>query len=424
MAKKQKNQQQLKRAPTKKQLSRVQQQKKTQRIILIAGSIFLVLVLAFIGYGYYNEQYKPHHSTILKVNGVSFSMNDYLKWLEVYTSGLDRRQATTMASIVPSAMIQSEIIRQYAPELGYTVTEEEIEQGLKEEGVDASEINRSAFEAQLLSEKLLDGYFEQQVPLADNQVNAFAMCLATSTDAEEMRDRINGGEDFEALAGEYSVETLTKSLKGELGWVPESYQQEILGSLSDSVLAKNLFSLSLGTLSEPIYDDSISKEGGYWLLKVTEKDEDISVHVYGMLLGSVQQVEQVRARLVSGEDFAKLAGELSQDTTSSEYGGDLGWMQRDYGNTALVNAAFALDEGDLSDPVYDDTVQTKGGYWIIKILGKEENRALDPDVRDALKQQLFQDWLNEKIESSNIEQMLTAQQQEWALNKVLSKSGA
>ena len=186
--------------PTKKQLSRVQQQKKMKRIIYISGAIFLVLVLAFIGYGYYNEQYKPYHTTILKVNGVSFDMDDYLKWLEVYAGGMDRNQVVTMAGIVPNAMIQSEIVRQRAPELGYTVTDDEVRQGLKEEGVKESDINRDAYEAQLLSEKMLSGYFDEQVPQSATQVNALAMCLGSEQEAEQIKEDILAGSDFKTLS--------------------------------------------------------------------------------------------------------------------------------------------------------------------------------------------------------------------------------
>lgn len=425
MAKKQTKKQQPKRAPTKKQLSRVQQQKKMKRIIYIAGAVFLVLVLGFIGYGYYNEQYKPYHSTVLKVNGTSFDMNDYVQWLEVYTSGLDRNSAINMASLVPSAMIQSEIIRQRAPELGYTVTDEEIRQGLEEEGVTESDINRGAYEAQLLSEKMLADYFDKQVPQSGPQVNALAMALPSDEQARQIRDDILAGADFKTLAGENSVEYITQSESGELGWIPEDYARETLGSLNDSELPELLFSLQPGALSMPVYDNTIVKDGGYWLLKVTEKDPGVSVHVYGILLGSAGEAEEARERLEAGEDFEELATEISQDETSAEYGGDLGWMQSASGNEAMVNAVFALDVDEVSDPVYDETVATSGGYWLAKVVEAEDDRAIDTDVREQIKQRLFQEWLNEQIESSEVEQMLTPQQQEWALNKVLKdNSGA
>lgn len=396
-----------------------------KRIIYISGAIFLVLVLAFIGYGYYNEQYKPYHTTILKVNGVSFDMDDYLKWLEVYAGGMDRNQVVTMAGIVPNAMIQSEIVRQRAPELGYTVTDDEVRQGLKEEGVKESDINRDAYEAQLLSEKMLSGYFDEQVPQSATQVNALAMCLGSEQEAEQIMEDILAGSDFKTLAEENSVEYTTKTLKGELGWVPEDYMEETLGSLSDSELPGLLFSVQPGMMSNPVYDSTIAKDGGYWLLKVTEKDADISAHVYGILLGSAGEVEQARERLTAGEDFEELAGEISQDVTSAEYGGDLGWIQEGTASEALIKTAFGLEVGELSEPVFDDTVETTGGYWLVKVLEKVEDRELDADIRETIKSNLYREWINEQIESSEIEQKLTAQQQQWAVDKILSNnSGA
>lgn len=70
-----------------------------------------------------------------------------------------------------------------------------------------------------------------------------------------------------------------------------------------------------------------------------------------------------RAR--SGEDFEKLAKELSQEPGSEQRGGDLGWFGRDQMVPEFANAAFALKEGEVSD-----VVQTQFGYHVIKNEGR------------------------------------------------------
>ena len=67
-----------------------------------------------------------------------------------------------------------------------------------------------------------------------------------------------------------------------------------------------------------------------------------------------------RAR--AGEDFAELARRYSQDTGNAQQGGDLGYIERGGGLVKeFVDAAFALDEGEISD-----LVETMFGYHIIK----------------------------------------------------------
>jgi hypothetical protein len=74
-------------------------------------------------------------------------------------------------------------------------------------------------------------------------------------------------------------------------------------------------------------------------------------------------IEQAQARLGAGEDFAKVAGELSQDAGSAARGGELGKKQ---GFSDFVHpfnrVALSLKEGEISDPIL-----TVFGYHILKV---------------------------------------------------------
>jgi peptidyl-prolyl cis-trans isomerase C len=67
-------------------------------------------------------------------------------------------------------------------------------------------------------------------------------------------------------------------------------------------------------------------------------------------------------RLKKGEDFAKLAKELSEDTGSAQNDGDLGFFARDAMVKPFADAAFGLKKGELSD-----VVQTEFGFHLIKV---------------------------------------------------------
>lgn len=81
------------------------------------------------------------------------------------------------------------------------------------------------------------------------------------------------------------------------------------------------------------------------------------------------KVEAIHKRLKSGEDFAKIAEELSDDKATRRKGGDLGEVSRDDRRLArrkmqpLVEAAFKLNKDAISDPI-----ETARGYHVIKIL--------------------------------------------------------
>lgn len=100
-------------------------------------------------------------------------------------------------------------------------------------------------------------------------------------------------------------------------------------------------------------------------------------------------------RAAAGEDFAKLAAELSQDPGSASQGGDLGWQERDGLVKPFADAAWSLKPGEISAPV-----QTEFGWHVIKLdavepgatRSFEEVRAeLEPEYRRTEAEKLFGD---------------------------------
>jgi parvulin-like peptidyl-prolyl isomerase len=244
------------------------------------------------------------------------------------------------------------------------------------------------------------------------------MVVSTKSEAEEIIERLKAGESFNALAEEYSIEQTTKENGGDLGWIAEGQIEETYPNLSDSFIDAIAFSLDPGEISEPKYDATQSKDGGYWILEVTEKDEDVSRRVRGILLGSEQEANEVREKLLNGEDFDSLASTLSQDTQSKDFGGDLGWVQKGFGNETIADAAFSLDTGDISEPIYDESITTTGGYWIVKTLERDTERPIDSTIRDELKQNEFTAWLENLRETNDIEQTLSEEQLLWVIDRV------
>ena len=88
------------------------------------------------------------------------------------------------------------------------------------------------------------------------------------------------------------------------------------------------------------------------------------IHARHILLPSEDEAKAALARIKNGEDFAKVANELSKDPAGD--GGDLGWFNKDRMVPEFAEAAFKLQPGEVSDPV-----KTQFGWHIIKV---EERR--------------------------------------------------
>ncbi|HEY6755440.1 MAG TPA: peptidylprolyl isomerase [Pseudolabrys sp.] len=92
------------------------------------------------------------------------------------------------------------------------------------------------------------------------------------------------------------------------------------------------------------------------------------------------KVKAVVVRLKKGEDFAKVAGEVTEDPSGKANGGDLGYFTKDQMVPEFSEAAFKLDSGQISDPV-----KTQFGWHVIKV---EDKRTKQPPKFEEVKPQI------------------------------------
>lgn len=407
-----------KRELTKRQLSRWQQQKKRRRIILGSGILVIVAALSIVGVGIYNRwyipEYKPLRETVIEVNDTKFDMDYYIKMLRYYGGGMPIEQMGFVADEVVKVIERSELMRQGAMALGISVSDKEVDEELKSRDLQLSKDYRDVVRTQMLVSKLSDEYFDQKVPQFAEQRHIFAMFLESESQVNEVRARLEAGEDFAQLAGELSLDATCKEKKGDLGWRPEGILSLMFAT---PVLDEYAFNCEVGVLSQPIYDENKTKSVGYWLIKVSERDEGAkTAKVKVMLLGSEQEANDVRARLEAGGDFAILAKALSQHDASKENGGDFD-VSEDTMSSAFNEFVFSSELGVLSQPIRDDTVSTKGGYWLLKVADIDNNRQITDEDRDLLKADVLSKWVKalEDDPKNKVESYLDEEKKAWAI---------
>jgi len=111
-------------------------------------------------------------------------------------------------------------------------------------------------------------------------------------------------------------------------------------------------------------------------------------------------------RATAGEDFAKLATELSQDPGSASQGGDLGWADRETFVGPFADAAWSMQEGEIKGPV-----KTQFGWHVLKLEGiegsttpsfEEMRPQLEAEYRRSESEKLFGD-LQEQLDTEAFE---------------------
>jgi len=246
------------------------------------------------------------------------------------------------------------------------------------------------------------------------------MFLESEAQASELRTRLEAGEDFAKLAGEFSLAGLSDN--GSLGWQVKDLMELNLGT---SVPGDYAFGAEVGALSQPLYDEVMTKSVGYWLIEVLERGEDVEeATVQAILLGSEKEAQEVRARLEAGEDFAALAKELSQLAGAKKDSGYLGSLTPGVVTPAFDEVVFGakLEPEKLSEPVRDEDMTTKGGYWLVKVVDKADDKQLEEADRKLLKTKAFKDWLAALWDDPGniVDSYLDDKQKAWAVARVSS----
>ena len=131
-----------------------------------------------------------------------------------------------------------------------------------------------------------------------------------------------------------------------------------------------------------VYDDAVKGIGEqqevharHILIRATAGDDKASKE-------AEDKIKAVIVRLNKGEDFAKVAGEVTEDPSGKTSGGDLGYFTKEQMVPEFADVAFKLDKGQISAPV-----KTQFGWHVIKV---EDKRMKPPPSFDEVKPQIEQ----------------------------------
>ena len=122
--------------------------------------------------------------------------------------------------------------------------------------------------------------------------------------------------------------------------------------------------------------------------------EMVQIHAQQMLFYELEAAELMLVEIEEGKDFSNLAKNYDPQTL-----GDLGWFPPNFLTLPELDPVlFNLDIEETSD-----IIETEIGYHIIKVLEKEDNRPLDPAIRQILQEKAIDSWLERRWKLSTIE---------------------
>ena len=298
----------------------------------------------------------------------------------------------------------------------YRALRERVRRDITIERVQRAVVNRRVYISERdIDELLASPFFKEWISDEYRLGHILLEVNADMSDAEveAVGERANGlvaelraGADFAATAIEHSAAP-TAADGGDLGWRKESR--------IPSRFAEDVVGLEIGAVPEPIEDSS-----GFHIVKVIDirgasQERAEQTHVRHILLSptairSDEQtraaIEDIRRRVVAGEDFAELAKEHSEDSGTRLAGGDLGWTTTENLDPAFQRMMNLTAVDEISEPF-----QSSFGWHILEVLGRRQQDISEEARRNYAAQELLnrrfderlQEWLTEIRDEAFIE---------------------
>jgi peptidyl-prolyl cis-trans isomerase SurA len=291
------------------------------------------------------------------------------------------------------------------------MTVQQLRQVIEQDGEDFAEFRRNIGE-EIMAERLRQRIVNGMDPITDTEVDILLasedlaggeynlshillslpegstpqQIAEAEARADDLRQRLGEGLDFASAAISYSDSQ--EALEGGLvGW-------RDLNSVP-AFFADAVRDLKPGQISEPIRSPA-----GFHIIKVNDYREQRQVmvreyHARHIMIEinelvtprlAMDQIIEVKQKLDGGEDFAELAREHSDDPSSANLGGDMGWFPPEAYGDRVYQTLLALEPGETSEPF-----QTPGGWHIMELLDIRETdrteEAIRAEARDKIRMQ-------------------------------------
>lgn len=465
MAKRRKNQQEEPREETRKQARlRTRDWERNKQVLMYVVPVVALALLLVLG-GAVNELLIKPGSVLAKVENNTIITRDFWKRARLqetqlreqlfqyqlfsqqfgggqdfFASQIAQLQATLASPIslgtqVMNEMIDDEVVKLKAAEMGVTVGDEEVEEALREEiaarqgaltvpqatataeaGV-AATATAASFTPTPTSEPTVaasDGVTDTAAAEAAPTVEAPTPEPPTILDETLYQEGLTQRSDQLKEAG-MSLDEYREVLRVQL---LREKMVDVIGSeqvtpTEEQAHARHI----LIRIDPPAVDESTSIDQSGELTNTVEsgapavaageaitdtgvlsdtavlEDDGIMTEAEALALAT-----ELRQRILDGEDFAALAAEYSDDPGSGANGGDLGWAKRGAYVPEFDEAVFSLPIGETSEPI-----KTQFGYHLIQVIERDTDRPKDESTLAQEKAQAFQSWLQEQVLATPIE---------------------
>jgi parvulin-like peptidyl-prolyl isomerase len=396
-------------------MSRRETEARRQRIFYMAMAAAAILVVAILSGGLlYEYQIKPN-AVLATVNGHEIKRRDYWKYESVSLYA----QATQYQNFANQVTGQQQ--QQY---LQFAAQFEQ----QRQEVWGSTDVNKNTLDRMIIDRLYLDAAEEMGINPTEEELNNFMLNSFASQDAPLVTPIPSPTMIPERAAA--ATETAVAELGGTpvpleatpIAGTPEAspvtetaspVASPVASATPDMETALAEAESGFSGFEETVFGDAHMSRDDYIRLfarpqlvrtvidahitdQVPQSGEQ--VHAEHILVATQDLATQLFDQIKGGASFEELARTNSTDATTSATGGDLGWITRGQMDPAFENAAFALQPGEISQPV-----QTPYGWHVIKVLDRQENRPFTDDQYENAVGKAKEAWLDQQRAEANID---------------------
>jgi peptidyl-prolyl cis-trans isomerase D len=219
--------------------------------------------------------------------------------------------------------------------------------------------------------------------------------------------------------------------------IQQYYEANKKSFMTEEMVRAEYITLSLDSVADQISPDEETLQAFYNERKdqYTQPEQRQAQHILLAVADDadeeeVQRISELASDLVKqareGRDFGEMARKFSIDSISSAKGGDLGFFEKGVMDDAFDEKAFAMQEGEISDPV-----RSRFGFHIIKLNKIKPQSVMSfADARESIRNEyahreasLRFGQLYEEMQNLVFEQPTTLQPAADALGLEIRKTG-
>ncbi len=414
---------------------RAKDQAKNRRILLGAG-IALALVLLVVIIGAVSEFILAPSSAVATVGDTKIETRDFRNRVvfekanlesqlfqyqqfdaqfgggqSLFASQIAQIQGTLASPFslgleVMDKMIEEEVLKQKAVELGVTVSDEEVDAAIREEVASIQgEVTvpqaTSTAEAEVAATATAALFTPTPLPTVDASAPATATVEAPATPAPQPTRALLTDTSYQE-----GLKTLEQNLTDMSGMDLATYREITRARLLRAKLSDQISPTLVTSTEEQVHARHILLR---FETAAVEPDGTPTPVAEGQPTPEPTPVprtddetlalaNELRSRIVDGgEDFATIAEQYSEDPGSAVNGGDLGWFAKGTMVAEFEDAAFSLPIDEVSEPI-----KTQFGYHLIQVTEKDENRTKDASQISQEESLAFSNWVSEQVLAANV----------------------